>query len=99
MIFNPEFGTVKGPDGVVGLTPMEAKVLGLLAKREMVNFEVMYDFLYGDKLDPRTTNTVKVQVCLLRKKLKRVGLDGVIKTLWSRGWTLTEKVEFGSVHE
>lgn len=99
MIFNPAFGTVKGPDGVVSLTPLEAKVLGLLAKRDMVDLEVMYGFLYEEKLEPRHINAVRLQVHYLRKKLEQVGLAGVIETLRSRGWTLTEKVEFEGGHE
>lgn len=93
MKFNPAFGTIESPDGTVTLRPMEAKIFGLLARRDMVGFEVMYNFLYENEPDGRNMNTVKVHICQLRKKLYQIGLGNAIKTLYARGWTLTEKVE------
>ncbi len=92
--FNPDFGTVEGPEGKATLTPTQAKVFGLLVKRDLVTSEAMFAFLYDDNLDPPYMNAVRMHIHNIRNKLYGIGLGNLIKTVWWRGWTLTEKVEF-----
>jgi len=54
----------------LGLTISEARVLGLLAKRQYCTREAIFTMLYGNRTDdPPDPKVIDVYVCKLRKKL------------------------------
>lgn len=70
-----------------GLTPAEAKVVGILrtGKGEVVTRDRFMSELYGSNIDdPPDPKIVDVLVCKARKKIKIYGL--AIEVLWGRGY-------------
>lgn len=72
-----------------GLTGQEAKVFGILLKRELVTKQQALDALYGDRpeSDEAEIKIVDVFVCKLRKKLKPFGV--AVETVWGRGYRMS----------
>jgi two-component system cell cycle response regulator CtrA len=51
--------------------------------------EAFLNHLYGGMDEPEV-KIIDVFVCKLRKKLARAGADGVIGTIWGRGYVIRE---------
>lgn len=73
---------------ILGLTGQEAKMFGILLKREMVTRQQAMDVLYGDRpeSDEAEIKIVDVFVCKMRKKLKRFDIE--IESVWGRGYRM-----------
>lgn len=73
---------------VLRLTGQEAKVFGILFKRELVTKVQALDVLYGHlpEQDEAEIKIVDVFVCKMRKKLKPFEID--IETVWGQGYRM-----------
>lgn len=73
---------------VLGLTGQEARVFGILLKRELVTKQQAMDVLYGERPDgdEAEIKIVDVFVCKLRKKLEPYEI--AIETVWGRGYRI-----------
>ena len=70
------------------LTNSQLKLFRALVKREMVSLEAAFALLYlADGKDTRDSNTIRVFVYQLRRKLARFGIE--IELVWGRGYKLT----------
>jgi len=79
---------------MLGLTGAEAKVFGILLKREMVTKQQAMDVLYGDRAaedEEAEIKIVDVFVCKLRKKLKRFNI--AVETVWGRGYRMSAQAK------
>lgn len=74
---------------MLGLTGQEAKLFGVLLKREMVTKEQAMDVLYGNRAGGGEVEIkiVDVFVCKIRKKLMPYSIS--IETIWGRGFRMT----------
>jgi hypothetical protein len=72
-----------------GIEPALAPILGMLFKRNFVTHDSLYTVLYAGRLecDWPQPKIMDVQICKLRRKLKRFGI--VIKTQWGEGWSMS----------
>jgi two-component system, cell cycle response regulator CtrA len=72
----------------VRLTGKEYSILELLVMRKgmVLTKEAFLNHLYGG-LDEPEIKIVDVFICKLRKKLAQAGADGLIGTVWGRGYT------------
>ena len=75
----------------VHLTGKEYAILELLVLRKgmVLTKEAFLNHLYGGMDEPEV-KIIDVFVCKLRKKLARAGADGVIGTIWGRGYMIRE---------
>lgn len=72
---------------VLQLTGQEAKMFGILLKRDLVTKEQAMVVLYGERPECEVEiKIVDVFVCKMRKKLK--GFDIAIETIWGRGYRM-----------
>ena len=70
-----------------GLTAQEARVLGVLMKRDLASKELVMAGLYSQRPDDTVEiKIVDVFVCKIRKKLQR--FDIPIETVWGQGYRL-----------
>lgn len=74
----------------VELTDKEYQMLELLMlnKGSLQTKERFMNHLYGGMDEPEP-KIVDVFICKVRKKLKAAGADGLIQTIWGRGYTLS----------
>lgn len=74
---------------VFGLEPGLAPILGMLMKRAFVSHSSLYTVLYAGRpdCDWPDEKVMDVQICKLRRKLKKIG--AVIETKWGEGWLMT----------
>src|ERR1700735_3477392 len=81
--------TVDGQE--VHLTGKEYSILELLVLRKgmVLTKEAFLNHLYGG-MDETEVKIIDVFVCKLRKKLARAGADGIIGTIWGRGYMIRE---------
>jgi two-component system cell cycle response regulator CtrA len=81
--------SVDGRD--VHLTGKEYSILELLVLRKgmVLTKEAFLNHLYGGMDEPEV-KIIDVFVCKLRKKLARAGADGIIGTIWGRGYMIRE---------
>ncbi|MEA2777490.1 MAG: hypothetical protein QOF90_2896 [Acetobacteraceae bacterium] len=81
--------SVNGKD--VHLTGKEYSILELLVLRKgmVLTKEAFLNHLYGGMDEPEV-KIIDVFVCKLRKKLARAGADGVVGTVWGRGYMIRE---------
>jgi two-component system cell cycle response regulator CtrA len=81
--------TVDGQD--VHLTGKEYSILELLVLRKgmVLTKEAFLNHLYGGMDEPEM-KIIDVFVCKLRKKLALAGADGLIGTVWGRGYMIRE---------
>jgi two-component system cell cycle response regulator CtrA len=81
--------TVDGRE--VHLTGKEYSILELLVLRKgmVLTKEAFLNHLYGGMDEPEV-KIIDVFVCKLRKKLARAGADGIIGTIWGRGYMIRE---------
>jgi two-component system cell cycle response regulator CtrA len=75
----------------VHLTGKEYSILELLVLRKgmVLTKEAFLNHLYGGMDEPEV-KIIDVFVCKLRKKLARAGADGIIGTVWGRGYMIRE---------
>jgi two-component system cell cycle response regulator CtrA len=75
----------------VHLTGKEYAILELLVLRKgmVLTKEAFLNHLYGGMDEPEM-KIIDVFVCKLRKKLAQAGADGLIGTVWGRGYMLRE---------
>jgi len=73
----------------VHLTGKEYAILELLTLRRgmVLTKEVFLNHLYGGMDEPEM-KIIDVFICKLRKKLAQAGADGLIGTVWGRGYTM-----------
>ena len=73
------------------LTGKEYAILELLVLRKgmVLTKEAFLNHLYGGMDEPEV-KIIDVFVCKLRKKLNRVGAEGIIGTIWGRGYMIRE---------
>jgi two-component system, cell cycle response regulator CtrA len=73
---------------IFGLSGSEARMFGILFKREMVTKAQAMDVLYSDRADTfePEIKIVDVFVCKMRKKLAR--FDIIVETVWGRGYRM-----------
>src|SRR6201986_195365 len=83
--------TVDGQE--VHLTGKEYSILELLVLRKgmVLTKEAFLNHLYGGMDEPEV-KIIDVFVCKLRKKLARAGAEGIIGTIWGRGYMIREPV-------
>ena len=75
----------------IHLTGKEYSILELLVLRKgmVLTKEAFLNHLYGGMDEPEV-KIIDVFVCKLRKKLARAGADGIIGTIWGRGYMIRE---------
>ena len=74
----------------LGLTPSEARVLGLLLKRDVATKDGLMVALYGrGNREEAEIKIVDVFICKIRKKLKPFSLT--IETVWGQGYTMPKE--------
>jgi two-component system cell cycle response regulator CtrA len=75
----------------VHLTGKEYSILELLVLRKgmVLTKEAFLNHLYGGMDEPEV-KIIDVFVCKLRKKLARAGADGIVGTIWGRGYMIRE---------
>ena len=75
----------------VHLTGKEYAILELLVLRKgmVLTKEAFLNHLYGGMDEPEV-KIIDVFVCKLRKKLAKAGLDGVVGTIWGRGYMVRD---------
>ena len=70
-----------------GLTGSEARVFGVIMKREVATMDACMAALYRDEgRDEAEPKIVDVYVCRMRKKLKPFGIQ--IRTVWGVGYAM-----------
>lgn len=73
---------------VWGLTPTEAQILNILARRQIVTKAAIHAVLYGDRADiGPVEKIIDVLVCKIRPKVEPHGI--IIETVWGHGYKLT----------
>jgi two-component system, cell cycle response regulator CtrA len=89
--------TVDGRD--VHLTGKEYSILELLVLRKgmVLTKEAFLNHLYGGMDEPEV-KIIDVFVCKLRKKLARAGAEGIIGTIWGRGYMIREAAALEAVN-
>jgi len=90
--------TVNGQE--VHLTGKEYAILELLVLRKgmVLTKEAFLNHLYGGMDEPEM-KIIDVFICKLRRKLADAGCDGMIGTVWGRGYVLKEPSAVASVPE
>nr|WP_294524671.1 response regulator transcription factor [uncultured Rhodopila sp.] len=85
---------VRFKDRLIDLTGREYLTLKLLVLRrgQFVTKDMFLNHLYGG-MDEPDTKIIDVFICKLRKKLTAAGADGIIGTVWGRGYTLRDPVQ------
>ena len=71
------------------LTALEERIVGLLVKSESCSKDMLFNGLYGDRLDQPDPKIVDVFICKIRKKLAPFEIE--IETLWGRGYRLSDR--------
>lgn len=75
------------------LTASEARVMGVLLKRELATKDAIMAALYrADARDEAEIKIVDVFICKIRKKLKPFGVQ--IVTLWGQGYSVSNRQDF-----
>lgn len=73
---------------MLGLTGQEAKLFGILLKRDLVTKAQGMSALYSDRPNGEAEiKIVDVFVCKMRKKLKPFDIE--IETVWGQGYRMT----------
>jgi len=75
---------------ILGFTPGQSRMLGLLLRKGTVTKDMLFDALYGDRPDADVPDlkTIDVLVCQLRRKLKPHGI--AFKTWYGVGYFMDE---------
>jgi DNA-binding response OmpR family regulator len=83
---------VSGGDHEIALTAREVALLRyfMLHPGEVLAAERLLDHVWDENIDP-FTNTVRVTISNLRRKLADAGVDGVIETVVGAGYRLVER--------
>lgn len=74
------------------LEPIHAQILGMLYKRDFVTRDGLYTVLYEGRPESEwpEEKILDVQMCKLRKHLKKRGEKIIIATKWGQGWVLSQ---------
>jgi two-component system cell cycle response regulator CtrA len=85
-------------DRPVHLTGKEYAILELLVLRKgmVLTKEAFLNHLYGGMDEPEM-KIIDVFICKLRKKLAQAGADGLIGTVWGRGYMIREPSHDGTL--
>ena len=59
----------------------------MLRKGQVVTKDMLMSHLYGGSDEP-PVKIIDVFICKLRRKLEAVGADGMIATVWGRGYAI-----------
>jgi two-component system OmpR family response regulator len=104
-VLNADTRRIELPGGSVALTPTQFKLVEPLFARpgRLVSYTALEDHLYagqaaGGPDDARSA--VKVQICLIRRKLKTVGARNLIVTVFGLGYRLDldqAQADFGKI--
>lgn len=80
----------------LGLTGKEAKLFGILMKRDAVTKAGAMDALYGlsPEIDMAEEKIIDVFICKLRAKLETFGIG--IETNWGQGYFMTEAAKLAA---
>jgi len=73
----------------LGLTKCQAKMLGILVKREIVSWDAMHFVLYGDRPEadqPWSEANLRKHIVLLRRRLEGTGIN--VEAVYGQGWML-----------
>jgi DNA-binding response OmpR family regulator len=78
---------------VFGLTNQQAKVLGMLMKREIVTKEMAFTALYGLRTGGADVEIkiIDVFICHVRRKLKPFEIE--IETVWGQGYRMSPEAK------
>ena len=77
---------------VFGFTGAEARVFGVLMRRDIATKEMVMHGLYADRADNDVEiKIVDVFICKMRKKLKSFAIP--IDTVWGQGYRLTSSAK------
>ena len=77
------------------LTSSEARVVGVLLKREVATKDAIMAALYrADARDEAEVKIVDVFICKIRKKLKPLGIQ--ITTRWGQGYCIEGRAELAA---
>jgi DNA-binding response OmpR family regulator len=90
--YDSEIRRMVGPHGEARLTRSEHTVLMCLARRRgmLVTWDALVGALWEPDNEPEAAlNAVKVYICRLRAKLRRVGEGAMIETVWGAGFVLS----------
>lgn len=75
------------------LTASEARVMGVLLKRELATKDAIMAALYrADARDEAEMKIVDVFICRIRKKLKPFGVE--IITVWGQGYSFPNRHDY-----
>lgn len=79
------------PSVVLGLTPHEARLIGVLVKRGQATKDQLMHALYALRMDgdEPEIKIVDVYVCKVRKKLAPYGIT--IGTIWGQGYSMSSE--------
>lgn len=96
---DPETGEIVGPGGRDRLTQQQRLLFLALYENvgRVVSRQKITDRFWGDKDEGPADNVAKVVTCVVRRKLKRIGSDVMIKTLYGYGYTIEADVTNVSV--
>jgi two-component system cell cycle response regulator CtrA len=91
LLLNLDSREVTVDERPVHLTGKEYAILELLVLRKgmVLSKETFLNHLYGG-LDEPEMKIIDVFVCKLRKKLAQAGGDGLIGTIWGRGYIMRD---------
>jgi two-component system cell cycle response regulator CtrA len=99
LVLNLDSREVAVDGRTVHLTGKEYAILELLVLRKgmVLTKEAFLNHLYGGMDEPEM-KIIDVFVCKLRKKLAQAGGDGLIGTVWGRGYMIREPAAADGVH-
>jgi two-component system, cell cycle response regulator CtrA len=94
LLVNLDSRIVTVGDHPLHLTAKEYGILELLSLRKGTTLtkEMFLNHLYGGMDEPEL-KIIDVFVCKLRKKLAQAGVDGMIGTVWGRGYMIRDPAE------
>ena len=84
-------------DQALSLTPLQCRIVETLARRGgVVSYDHLITVLWQADEPDDAQGTLKVSVCLLRRKLRLGGWPALVVTAWGRGFYLCVPVEVRS---
>lgn len=76
----------------LGVTKSQAKMLGILMKREVVSWDAMHFALYGDRPEadqPESEANLRKHIIHLRRRLEPTGIK--VDAVYGLGWKLANE--------
>lgn len=75
-----------------GLTPLEARLLGLLLAHKELGRDFAFSTIWGmggQRSDSPSPKMLDVYLCKIRKRLSGIGAPAdIIETIWATGWRI-----------